>query len=174
MINETSGKEAILHEISNAVNEILNLYGALRESRVNQIPYANSWTASQLCDHVTKSIVEIAASMETKGIPYSGDIGARIPELKKAFLDFTIKMKSPDFIVPGNGTFEKTNVDKGLKNAFIQFEHNTNKANLSEKLEGLPLGPVTKLELLHFVLYHTLRHVHQMHKICNALQANDI
>ena len=170
MINETSGKEDILLEIGIAVNEISNLYDALDDSTVNQIPYPDSWTASQLCDHVTKSIAGVAASMETKGIPFGGNTGARIPELKKAFLDFTIKMKSPDFIIPDEGPFKKMQVNEDLNNAFSKFRLNAVKADLNEKLEGLPLGPVTKLELLHFVLYHTLRHVHQMHKIWNALQ----
>ena len=43
-------------------------------------------------------------------------------------------------------------------------------ANLTDMVDNLPLGAITKLEILHFVLYHTQRHLHQMKKICDALK----
>ena len=37
--------------------------------------------------------------------------------------------------------------------------------NLSEMISHSLFGEVTKLELLHFVVYHTQRHIHQLKKI---------
>ena len=56
-----------------------------------------------------------------------------------------------------------------LKLAFNKLKENERKTDLTSLVEGLPLGPITKLEILHFSLYHTQRHLHQMKKIVAAL-----
>ena len=78
-------------------------------------------------------------------------------------------MKSPDFIIPEDISYEKQAAAEELHSAENQLKESANDALLTELVKGLPLGPVTKLEILHFVLYHTQRHVHQMKKIKEAL-----
>ena len=111
----------------------------------------------------------MAKAMLKESKPAERDPGERIAGLRKAFLDFSSKMKSPDFIIPEEGPYEKQAVINELKASFELLKENTNKANLIELLQGLPLGEITKLELLHFVLYHTQRHLHQMKKITGEL-----
>ncbi|MEO6221498.1 MAG: hypothetical protein ABIO81_13780 [Ginsengibacter sp.] len=79
-------------------------------------------------------------------------------------------MKSPDTIVPDDGPFEIISVTDALQKSFNALKENSTQAKLDEIVKGLPLGEITKLELLHFVLYHTSRHVHQMRKIKEALE----
>ena len=79
-------------------------------------------------------------------------------------------MKSPDFIVPEEGPYEKQAITEELTNALMHLKESSVNANLSDLVKGLPLGDITKLEILHFVLYHTQRHRHQMNKICDALK----
>ena len=66
--------------------------------------------------------------------------------------------------------YEKMSSIEEITTSFNRFKESTAKANLNEQVEGLPFGPVTKWELIHFVLYHTQRHLHQMKKICGALK----
>jgi len=145
MATETSGTNEILSATANAISELTDLMLAVDEDKVNTIPYDDSWTAPQLLTHVTKSINGMAK-------------------------DFSNKLKSPDFIVPEEGPYERQPTIDKLNRAFNQFKENTNNANLNDLVEGLPLGPITKLEIIHFVLYHTQRHLHQMKKICEALK----
>ena len=42
-------------------------------------------------------------------------------------------------------------------------------ANLSEMINHPAFGDITKFEILHFVLYHTQRHIHQLEKIFLAV-----
>ena len=95
--------------------------------------------------------------------------GEKIAGLKKAFLNFSTKMKAPEFVVPEAGPYEKQAAMDELNNSLKVLKEDSGKANLNELVEGLPLGPTTKLELLHFCLYHTQRHLHQMEKIAEAL-----
>ena len=140
------------------------------ENRINTIPYEGSWTAPQLLRHVTKSINGMAKAMDMDAKPAERDPGERIEELKKIFLDFSKKLKSPDFIVPEEGTYERQSTIDKLNESFNQFKEKANSENLNDLVEGLPLGPITKLEIIHFVLFHTQRHLHQMKKICKALK----
>lgn len=169
MITETSDKKELLTAIDESLSQLLQLLSALDEKGLNTVPYPDSWTAGELLRHVTKSTAGIAKAMKQKGQPAQRAEGERIAEIKSTFLDFSLKMKSPEFIVPEKGPYEKEASIQELKAAFTALAANTNETNLSEMVEGLPVGAMTKLELLHFVLYHTQRHVHQMKKIVAAL-----
>jgi hypothetical protein len=92
-------------------------------------------------------------AIKMKAKPAERDPGERIPELKKTFLDFTSKMKSPDFIVPEKGPDEKQVIIEELNKSFEQLKENASKTNLTDIVVCLPLGSITKLEILHFVLY---------------------
>jgi DinB superfamily len=169
MITETSTKEEILSAIGEAVSDMGGLMQSLDETQVNTVPFEGSWTACQLFNHVTKSINGMPGAMLKEAPPAERYPGEKIAEFKKTFLDFSTKMKAPDVVVPDDGPFQKQASLEGLKQSFEKMKEPTMKANLNELLTRLPMGDVTKLELLHFVLYHTQRHLQQMKKITGAL-----
>ncbi|MEO5571656.1 MAG: DinB family protein [Bacteroidia bacterium] len=170
MTTDTINKTEILKSLSESISEMQQLISPLGTNEINTIPYDDSWTAAQLLSHVSKSINGMAKAMSAEGKPAERDAGERIPELKKTFLDFSKKMKSPDFIVPEKGPFEKGAMTEELNNSSEMFKESAEHATLTEAVEGLPLGPITKLEILHFVVYHTQRHMHQLKKICEAIK----
>ncbi|MEO6452453.1 MAG: DinB family protein [Ginsengibacter sp.] len=173
MITETSDKNELFTAIDEAVSELVSLMSSLDENQINSVPYQDSWTAAQLLTHVTKSTNGMAKAMLMESKPAKRDPGEKILHLKNAFLDFSSKMESPDFIVPGEGPYGKQAVINEINKSFQQFKEDTNKANLTDIVKGLPLGEITKLEILHFVLYHTQRHLHQMKKIYDALKMKE-
>lgn len=172
MITRESTKEELFNTINETVSDLLELYSPLDNNKINEVPYANSWTASQLLNHITKSTNGISKSIVIKGKLAERDTTERVPALKNTFLDFLNKMQSPVEIVPDKGPYEKNDVVAHLKSAFAELKTNADNTDLNELVEGLPLGPCTKLELLHFVLYHSIRHLDQMKRICSALSNN--
>ncbi len=170
MITETSNKIVLLTAIDEAIAQLIGLMLPLDETQVNAVPYEDSWTPGQLFSHVTKSINGMAGAMLKESAPSERDPGEKILGLKNAFLDFSTKMKSPDFIIPDDGPYQKQACIDALKKSFELLKGNTCNANLNDLLQGLPIGEVTKLELLHFLLYHTQRHLNQMKKIADALK----
>ena len=170
MATETLDQNELSAAIDEVVLQMLKLMSSLDENEINIVPYKNSWTAGQLFRHVTKSTNGIAKAMRKDAIPAERDADERVPELKKTFLDFSIKMKSPDFIVPEAGIYEKQAAIENLKKSFENLIKNLINQNLNDLVTNLPIGEITKLEMLHFVLYHTQRHLHQMEKICEALK----
>ena len=106
MATEILDQNELLAAIDEVVLQLLNLMSSLDENEINTVPYKNSWTAGQLFRHVTKSTNGIAKAMRMDATPAERDAGKRIPVLKKTFLDFSMKMKSPDFIVPEEGVYK--------------------------------------------------------------------
>jgi len=166
----TADKNELLKSTGEAVSQLKKLILSVDEDKVNTVPYEGSWTAPQLLTHVTKSISGTAQAMGAPGKPAERDPGQRMDEFKKIFLDFSIKMNSPEFIVPEDRIYEKATTIEKLEDAFGQLQKNAADANLTELVEDLPFGPTTKLEILYFTLVHTQRHLQQMERICKALK----
>jgi hypothetical protein len=170
MITATSNRTELLTAIDECIAELQQGFASLDDDEINKIPYPNSWTAGQLMQHVSKSIDGIAGAMKQKGEVAERDAAENAEKLRTIFLDFSNKFQAPDFIVPEEKIYEKQLSTKELTDAFNKLKTNSSDTNLNELIKGLPMGEVTKLELLHFVLYHTQRHLHQMKKIMAALK----
>ena len=170
MTTKTLDTNETLSATADVISELTDLMLSVDEDKVNTIPYDGSWTAPQLLRHVTKSINGMTKAMHKDAKPAERNPGERIEELKKIFLDFSKKLTQPDFIVPEELIYEKQSSIEELNKSFNRFKESADNANLDDLVEGLPLGPITKLEIIHFVLYHTQRHLHQMKKICEALK----
>lgn len=170
MESAAQGTPEILSETSEAIFEINQLMSAVDDDSVNNVPYEGSWTAPQLLRHVTKSIDAMAKAMEQRSQPATRNPGERIPQLKGIFLDFSKKLTQPDFIIPEDKVYEKQSAIDELIASFNRFKESAAHVNESDLMVDLPIGPITKLEIIHFVLYHTQRHLYQMKKICGALK----
>ena len=170
MITETSTKEELLSELDDTAMQLLNAMQTIEESDFNTVPYEGSWTAGQLARHVFKSTSGIAAALGKNGAIAKRNAGEKIPMLRDTFLNFSIKLQAPQFIVPEEKVYDKQASIDELKQAFQLFKTNASATDVNELVEGLPLGEVTKLELIHFIIYHTQRHIYQLEKISKALQ----
>jgi uncharacterized protein YndB with AHSA1/START domain len=168
-ITEESNPQDILTAVDVVAMQMTGLILPLNDEQLNAVPYPKSWTAGQLLQHITKSVDAIAMAMQKDTRPADRDPKLRIIELKQTFLDITHSMTSPDFIVPDNKNFEKRSIIKGLNQALSRLKESIENGDIYGLVEGLPMGPVTKLEMLHFVLYHIQRHLIQMKKITLAL-----
>ncbi len=170
MTTETVNKADLLNEIDDTVSELVEVMTSLDEDEVNMIPYKDGWTAGQLFQHITKSTERLSGAMEKEGVAADRDPFEQVNDLKKTFLDFSAKMKSPGFVVPEDDTYVKIDAIKKMGGAFQRLKESIKDKDLSVVVKGSSLGDATKWELLHFVLYHTQRHLHQMKKIHEALR----
>mgnify|MGYP000923803890 CR=1 FL=1 len=169
MATETTSKDELLSEINKAVSEMYDLTCAMDKDSINTVPFENSWTAGQLLRHVSKSISGMATVMEIPAREAERNAAQRVPELRDLFLDFSIMLKSPESIEPEEGHYSVKNSVEQLTAAYMHLKESATKTDIHELVEGLLLGPITKLELLHFVLYHTQRHLHQLKNIVSTL-----
>ena len=170
MITDRINTKELFLSLDETWSELLKLISSADASIINTIPFEDSWTAAQLATHVTKSNKAIVQGLIMEGKPAERNPGERVQELKELFLDFTIKMKSPEFILPTQKTCNKEMILADLKKSIEQLKESGNKVNLSEAISHRAFGEITKFELLHFVLHHTQRHIHQLKEIIKTLK----
>ncbi len=174
MTTDTINTQELFTSLDETWSELLNLISAAELSTVNIVPFKDSWTAAQLATHVTKSNKAIAQGLNMEGKPAGRNPEEGVPNLKKIFLDFNTKFQSPEFIVPENKNYNKGEVLTVLQGSIDRLKEARTKVNLVEIINLPVFGEITKLELLHFVLYHTQRHNHQLKKILKTLQQKTI
>jgi hypothetical protein len=164
MIKTINIKE-ILTEFEGVTRELLQLISSFDQKQINTIPFEGSWTASQVAEHLFKSDSLIAKTLYTPAKSTEREYDENIRSLKETFLDFDTKLTSPDFIIPAVGNYNKETVLNHLKNTRTKIKNAITTLDLSETSPATVLGELTRLELIHFVIYHTQRHIHQLKNI---------
>jgi hypothetical protein len=150
--------------------ELIEMISSTNEASINAVPFEGSWTAAQLATHVTKSNKAIAQGLHMEGKVAQRNPEEGVPHLKKIFLNFATKFQSPEFIVPESKLYNKELVATALKKSIEQLKEERNTVKLIEIINLPVFGEITKLELMHFVLYHTQRHIHQLKEILRVFQ----
>lgn len=168
-------KSSLSHSLGNAFNELVAALSSLDERELNTAPFTGSWTAGQVGDHLRQSY-NIMECLTGRTEPTTRDPGAYVAPLSQQFLNFEIKMQSPDFILPKEGFIEKDRLLSSLRKrtaAVASFAASDVDMTLTCLDFELPtLGTLTRQEWLNFVLVHTLRHNHQLANIIYLLNNN--
>lgn len=154
-------------------NELVSIAQPEDEKKLNKIPFKNSWSALQVLIHITKSNQAIAQGLQMRGVPAERDPEQNAEHIKKMFLDFTVQFKSPVFILPEKGRHKKDEVLQALKASIEDLLSKRSTAEMCEIIDLPAFGAVTKLELMHFVLYHTQRHIHQLKNILTSVKSKE-
>jgi uncharacterized protein YndB with AHSA1/START domain len=164
-----SGKDEIIPALLVVAMQVVGFIRSLDEEKLNTVPYKGSWTPAQLVRHLLKSVSNIGSLIEKPSETAERDPGERILGLKQNFLDITKTMQSPEFIVPEKMRYNKESLITEFEAALAPLTK-LKDVNLNELITGLPLGPITKLEIVHFIFYHLQRHLIQMKRITEALK----
>jgi hypothetical protein len=164
----------IADQLEETTNEFLQLVSSFKEHEINTIPFKDSWTAAQIAEHVTKSNASMIQSLDTEGKTSSGNVEEGVQKLKNIFLDFTTKLQSPKFILPTRDIYNKESLITDLKNSIEKLQELGNTVNLSETINHPVFGDISKQEILHFVVYHTQRHIHQLKNIFEKVKNSSI
>jgi len=174
MTSEKLHTKELFEALDATTSKFLQLVASFDEKEINTIPFKNSWTAAQVAEHVTKSNISIIQSLKVAGKFSERAPDERAQELKELFLDFSTKLQSPDFILPTRDIYEKQLLVINLKDSIDEIKELRKKVNLPEALNHPAFGDITKLEILHFVVYHTQRHTHQLNKILQSVKIKTI
>jgi hypothetical protein len=158
----------IINQLDTALGETLQLLSSFNEKELNTVPFEGSWTAAQVCRHLFKSEDGMDRLLYAPTEAADRNPEEKAPELKAIFLNFENKMKSPDFIEPEEKQYEKAELEgplKETKDKMIEAAKKVNLAEIAPLPDGHPFKGNTKLEMLHFITYHTIRHNHQLKNI---------
>jgi|GEM_PF-434330 len=173
LVTIQSGKDEIIPAIQVVAMQVVGFIRSLEEKKWNTVPYKGSWTPAQLVRHLIKSVSGIGPLIEKPAKAADRDPRERIPDLKQNFLDITKTMQSPEFIVPEKRHYNKESLISEFEAALAPLTK-LKDINQNELITGLPLGPITKLEIIHFILYHMQRHLIQMKRITEGLKQIEV
>ena len=104
--------EKLFVSLDETSSGLLKLVSWLDDDSFNTVPFKNSWTAAQVTVHVIKSNLAITKALYIDGKIIERAPDERVDELKDLFLDFILKMRSPEFILPRNDWYIKAEIIK--------------------------------------------------------------
>lgn len=161
----------LLNRFDAATGKLMGQLASLSEDQLNKIPFTGSWTAGQLGNHLYKSY-NIKGVLNGKVEETHRDPVAKLAEIEKTFKDFTIKMKSPEMVLPTTKHIEKERLLSSLKERIEQQREAIKTMDLSKTCLDAEIpggGPFTRQEWLGFNTIHTERHNHQLKHIIESI-----
>jgi len=161
-------------EIANAKEALLTALGKFDDETINTVPFEGSWTGGQVAEHVLKSASGVMAALEGDTKPADRNPEQNVQQLRELFLNFNIKMQSPDFIIPSNDPKDIDFLVKALSRTFDGIEKSAVSDDLSlicTTFEMPVMGYLSRSEFINFTYAHTQRHTHQLNNILAHLKS---
>lgn len=146
---------------------LLETLEAFTPEQFNAVPSSGGWTAGQVAQHLLLSagVVEvIAGRTETAPRP----VDQHVDGIAAIFLDFTIKLQSPDFVIPEARDYDQQEMIYRLKTAWTKLKEAVRLLDLSAlcmDFEMPGIGLLTRLEWIYFYIFHTQRHLRQFKRL---------
>jgi uncharacterized damage-inducible protein DinB len=161
----------LLLEFEAATNAIIDKVAALSQSEINTVPFAGSWTAGQVIEHLCKSDNAMIQTLNGAVQPTNRPPDEMVANLQAIFLDFSTKLPSPEFIIPSDQTFDKENLLSTFKAGRKQIGKAIQTLDLTATCHMPIFGEPTRMEIIAFVIFHTMRHTNQVKRITEKLAA---
>ena len=165
-------KTTLQTNIVETFKNLNEIHSKFSETELNKVPYEGSWTAGQTTQHIIKACSGYAAVFAGGTEKTNRKPDLYIKELQALFLNYDIKMESPDFLKPeiidynkNEQTIELLNKEADLLT--LAEIHDLTLTCLDFQLPGYE--NFTILEWISFALIHTQRHTHQLNEIYKML-----
>lgn len=166
----------VISEYRKTVDDLLETIRKFPQEKINEVPFEGSWTAAQVADHIYKSQEVFPKLLNGKTEEANRDTETKKHQIKSIFLDFSNKMKSPDFIIPTDAPQLKDALVQRMDNKAKEIStamhaHDLSRTFLDFELPGF--GKFTGLEWGWFITYHTQRHIHQLKNILDGFSSQN-
>lgn len=159
----------LLLEFEAATNAIIEKVAALSQSEINTVPFPGSWTAAQVIEHLVKSDQAMIQTLNGPVQPTNRPPDEMVEKLRAIFLDFSTKLPSPEFIIPSSQTFDKENLIGTFKAGRKEIGKAIQTLDLTTGCHMPIFGEPTRMEIITFVIFHTIRHTNQVKHIAEKL-----
>ena len=151
-------------KVKNVISELVDIISPLSQEELNTKIQPECWSPAQIAEHLLMSY-DLIQILKGKTKLTERPIDQKVEQVKSIFLNFDIKMQSPEFIIPSNDTIDKDYLIRGLKNKRDKITEAANTLDLSVTCTDFSLpqiGEFTRFEWISFIIIHTERHIHQL------------
>lgn len=158
-------RKELANEITNAFDTFKDLVGAFTNEHFNQIPFEGSWTPAQVASHII---------MATDGIPddhtepSTRDYKQQVGPITAMWTNYSVRMQSPDFLVPNNPLTNKLQAIKEINRIKEKLAAMIPEKDLTAICPDFPIPPfgaMSRYEWFVFVALHVQRHAHQLREM---------
>ncbi len=160
--------QQIIAQLETALNDTLYLLKGIDDANINKKPAAGAWSAAQVARHLYMATVGSDEMFAAPTPIANRQLDERADSYRAILMNFEEKLNAPDFLVPEDKLFDKERLIEQLEQVnkiAVEAIKTSNLAQIAPLPEGHPLAGSTKLEIVHFFTYHTLRHNNQIEKI---------
>lgn len=166
-------REQLISEFEDTTKELFGTLSLFSNETFNKIPFEGSWTAGQVAEHLFKSESNIPQVLKGDSKETEEDPFEKTGIIRTVFLDYTIKLKSPEFILPSGDEKDRDVFIKGFKETRRELKPLIETLDLNRTFTNFSfpqLGNLTGWELICFVVCHSKRHIRQMKIIAEKLK----
>jgi hypothetical protein len=162
-----SNKNQLITQARETCTALLEVLEQFTPETFNQAPPQGGWTAGQVAEHLLLSagVVETIAGRTE---PPQRPADQHVETIAAIFLDFTVKLQSPDFIIPADKTYDQPEMIRRLKTVWTKLKEAVKLLDLNAlclDFEFPTMGHLTRLEWIYFYTFHTQRHVRQFQRL---------
>ncbi|RCH55200.1 hypothetical protein DJ568_08415 [Mucilaginibacter hurinus] len=154
------------------MDDLINLLSTFSDNEVNIIPYEGSWTPGQMAAHVHKVTTGFIDMLNGPVKDTHRQTDEYAAQIKEDFLNYSIHMESPEFVLPDIKDYDRGGLITSLINAREDLSALVKSVDLSKTCTSFKPGPeyLTRYEALTFVTYHNQRHIWQLNRMAAALK----
>lgn len=163
----------LLETFDRTTKEFIDILSSMDEGTLNTKPGKGVWSPGQIGHHILKSF-GAADVMDGRTEPTHRAPDQNVAMIKEVFLDFSIRMDSPEAILPAASGINKTKLITDLGARVEQIRETIRTKDLDKTCTDFAIpeyGQFTILEWAWFNTYHTMRHLHQL-KNCSRVKMN--
>jgi hypothetical protein len=127
-----------------------------------------------VAEHVYKSISDMPSLLLSETKDAGRDVFEKSEAIGGIFLNFDVKLKSPDFILPSNDPKQVSVFVDNFKKKTSEINRTARQVDLSCLYIRFPfptIGELTGWEWIYFAAAHSTRHTLQLKKIRERLQS---
>ena len=165
--------EKVISDFESTTREFQHVLSSFTQEQINEIPFEGSWTPGKVGRHVYKALVNMPKILQGPVTQTERKPDELVEPINKIFLDFTIRLQAPEFIIPEDKDYDRQELITAFENKIQEIVDTAKPLDLIDTT-GFQLpkfGHLTRLELIYFAGVHTQRHIRQLKKIREHLAA---
>jgi hypothetical protein len=147
------------------LNEILSSFS---EEELNTVPYKGSWTAGQTAQHIILACSGYPELFAGKTEKTTRKPDEKVKDIEALFLNYNIKMDSPDFLKPEIKDYHKNSLTLSLlkiESELLEASENYDLSLTCLEFQLPGFEKFTIYEWINFALIHAQRHTKQLNDI---------
>jgi hypothetical protein len=159
--------QKVISDFEKKVSEFSEVLSSFTQEQFNAIPFEGSWTPGKVGRHVYKALVRMPATLQGPVTKVERVPDELVEPINKIFLDYSIQLKSPDFIVPEDREYDRQEMLTVFHDKIKEIIDTARPLDLTATtgFELPTIGHLTRMELIYFAGIHTQRHTRQLKKI---------